>query len=565
MAGAVAVSIGKPGKRYNAKMTAYVWFLCLIGGSGGLLLGYDNGVIGGVTSMEAFQYKFFRGVYDAKELGGFHVNPNPVKAAYCSYNNQVLQLVVSSLYISALFSGIIASKFARLYGRKPVNIVAGAFFIVGAGILAGAVDVAMLVIGRVLLGVGVGLCSLVMPMYNAEVAPPHLRGGMNILFQWFVTFGILCAGLINYGCDFIDTWGWRLALGLAAIPGAIVFLGGLVMPESPSSLIERGHFEKARVVLSKIRGTNDVDEELADITEAARISNLAPHPMRNLFKPQYRPQLTISLLFMMFQQFTGINAIIFYAPVLFNSIGSGHTASLLNTVIIGAVNVLATVVAIVVVDRLGRKFLLIAGVVQMVIAEIVVGITLKYEFVKYAGQLPSGPSVGILVCICVFIAGFAWSWGPIGWLYPTEIQPLEVRAAACSFNVAMNMLFTFVIGQCFVTMLCTMEWGVFLFFAGMCVIMGLWAALLLPETKGVEIESVFRLFQDHWFWSKFPAVKNMSAVSSLPYSTKMGTEANAIGPALVPGAARLSAQPIPHDGNANNSSPLVGGNSKTVI
>ena len=88
----------------------------------------------------------------------------------------------------------------------------------------------------------------VMPMYNAEVAPPHLRGGMNILFQWFVTFGILCAGLINYGCDFIDTWGWRLALGLAAIPGAIVFLGGLVMPESPSSLIERGHFEKARVV-----------------------------------------------------------------------------------------------------------------------------------------------------------------------------------------------------------------------------------------------------------------------------------------------------------------------------
>jgi len=99
----------------------------------------------------------------------------------------------------------------------------------------------------------------------------------------------------------------------------------------------------------------------------------------------------------------------------------------------------------------------------------------------------------------------------------------------------------------------------------MCVIMGLWAAFLLPETKGVEIESVFRLFQNHWFWGKFPAVKNMSAVSSLPYNTKMGTEANAIGPALVPGAAWLSAQPIAHDGNATNGSPLVGGNSKTVI
>lgn len=517
MAGAVAV--GKPGKRYNAKVTAYVWFLCLIGGSGGLLLGYDNGVIGGVTSMSDFQAKFFRDVYNA-EHGGYAAPANPVKAAYCKYNNQLLQLVVSSLYISALFSGLVASKFARLYGRKPVNIVAGLFFIAGSAILAGAVDVAMLVVGRVLLGVGVGLCSLVMPMYNAEVAPPHLRGGMNILFQWFVTFGILCAGLINYGCDFINGWGWRLALGLAAVPGVIVFLGGIVMPESPSSLIERGHYEKARSTLARIRGTSDVEEELADITEAARVSNLAPHPMRNLFKAQYRPQLMISLLFMMFQQFTGINAIIFYAPVLFNSIGSGHTASLLNTVIIGAVNVLATVVAIVMVDRLGRKFLLIAGVVQMVASEIVVGVTLKYEFAKYGGTLPNAPSIGILVCICVFIAGFAWSWGPIGWLYPTEIQPLEVRAAACSFNVAMNMLFTFVIGQCFVTMLCSMQWGVFLFFAGMCVLMGLWAAFLLPETKGVEIEAVFRLFQNHWFWSKFPAVKNASAVAALPYTTK---------------------------------------------
>ncbi|KAL3147178.1 species-specific tRNA processing, variant 3 [Trebouxia sp. C0010 RCD-2024] len=417
MAGAVAVSSGKPGKRYNAKVTGYVWFLCLIGGSGGLLLGYDNGVIGGVTSMRDFQSKFFRDVYVA-ETGGYVV-ADPVKAAYCKYNNQVLQLVVSSLYISALFSGLVASKFARLYGRKPVNIVAGAFFIIGAAILAGAVDVAMLVVGRVLLGVGVGFCSLVMPMYNAEVAPPHLRGGMNILFQWFVTFGILCAGLINYGCSFINGWGWRLALGLSAVPGFIVFLGGLVMPESPTSLIERGHYEKARRVLTRIRGTSDIEEELEDMAEAARVSNLAPHPMRNLFKSQYRPQLVISLMFMMFQQFTGINAIIFYAPVLFNSIGSGHTAALLNTVIIGAVNVLATVVAIVVVDRLGRKFLLIAGVIQMVIAEIVVGVTLKYEFVKYQGSLPSPPSIGILVCICVFIAGFAWSWGPIGWLYPT--------------------------------------------------------------------------------------------------------------------------------------------------
>ncbi|KAK9817756.1 hypothetical protein WJX72_001683 [[Myrmecia] bisecta] len=524
------------GKRYNARMTAYVWMVCILGGAGGLLLGYDNGVIGGVTALPNFQLKFYPSIYEAEQLQKIGANN-----AYCKYNSQTLQLMVSSLYLSAIVFGLLAAPFTRKYGRKPPLVVAGIFFVIGSAVMAGGVNVAMLIVGRVLLGVGVGLASLVMPMYNAEMAPPHMRGAMNILFQLFVTIGILAAGLINYGASYMSgNGGWRMSLGLAGVPGLIVLFGGIVLPDSPNSLCERGQLDKARKVLERIRGTKDVQEEFDDMVEAARMANMVKNSMANLFKSKYRPQLVISLMFMMFQQFAGINAIIFYAPVLFSSLGSGHTASLLNTVIIGAVNVASTLVAVAFVDRVGRKFLLIAGGIQMIICEIIVGVTLKYEFGKYGATLPNASSIGILVVICVYIAGFAWSWGPIGWLYPTEIQPLETRAAGASLNVASNMLFTFVIGQCFVTMLCSMKWGVFLFFAGMVVIMVLWTIFFLPETKGLAIEEVFRAFQKHWFWTRASRITEVHNAGMLPVvGEKEGMEGKNVemggrGAALMP-------------------------------
>ncbi|KAK9813801.1 hypothetical protein WJX73_010313 [Symbiochloris irregularis] len=534
--------VGGLNKRYNGRSTFYIYFVVILGACAGLLLGYDNGVIGGVTAMADFQLKFFEDTLYAHNHPAEYLAMNPgqgVEAAqqaqladqeaaspYCKYDDQILQLVVSSLYLAAAATSVFAAHWARKFGRKPMLFISGVLFCVGAGLQGGAVDVGMLVAGRVVLGLGVGIASLVGPVYNAEMAPAHLRGAMNVLFQLAVTIGILAAGLINYGCEHLHPWGWRLSLALAAVPGALIALGGIVLPDSPVSYIERGHMEKAHKVLVRIRGVDNVDEEFQDIIEAARLSSQIKHPWRNLFKSQYRPQLIISLLFMLFQQFTGINAIIFYAPILFSSIGSSDTTSLINTVIIGAVNVLATLVAVFLVDRLGRKFLLIQGGVQMIIAEIVVGVTLKKEFEKASSSrlaniaaglvsadsplvVPDAVAIGVLVVICVFIAGFAWSWGPIGWLYPTEIQPLETRTAGASINTASNMIFTFVIGQSFVTMLCSMEWGVFLFFAGFVITMTLWTIFLLPETKGKDLENTFRTFQTHPFWSKFSRVNDI--------------------------------------------------------
>jgi hypothetical protein len=220
---------------------------------------------------------------------------------------------------------------------------------------------------------------------------------------------------------------------------------------------------------------------------------------------------------MIFQQFDGINAIIFYAPVLFDGLASGSLGPLLNTVIINGVNVLATFIAIAFVDRLGRRKLLITASIHMFIMQIIVAIILAVEFHKYGANLPNAVSIGLLVCICVYICGHAYGWGPIGWLYPCEIQPMETRAAGAGINTAQNMLFTFVIAQCFTTMLCSMKYGAFLFFAGCLVVMGLTVYFFFPETSGVPVETTHAVFKDHWFWPKvYPDILTVHAVDLGP-------------------------------------------------
>eukprot|EP00890_Picochlorum_soloecismus_P003999 jgi/Picsp_1/45/NSC_00045-R1_hexose transporter len=190
-------------------------------------------------------------------------------------------------------------------------------------------------------------------------------------------------------------------------------------------------------------------------------------------------------------------------PILFKSLGLGSDSALLNTVIVGAVNVVATLVAIFTVDRLGRKFLFIEGGAQMLSSMVVTAVVLAVEFSKYPdGVLPSGTAIGILVVICVFVAAFAWSWGPLGWLVPSEIQTLETRAAGMSAAVFINFLLSFIIGQTFVSMLCAMKWGVFLFFGGWVMIMTTFIIFFVPETRHVPVERVSLLFARHKIWRK---------------------------------------------------------------
>ncbi|KAI3498856.1 hypothetical protein L1887_34642 [Cichorium endivia] len=486
-------------KAYPGNLTLYVTVTCIVAAMGGLIFGYDIGISGGVTSMNPFLQKFFPRVYQ-KQIEDTSTNQ------YCKFDSQILTIFTSSLYLAALLSSLVASTVTRKLGRKLSMLFGGILFCAGALINGGAKAVWMLIVGRILLGFGIGFANQSVPLYLSEMAPYKYRGALNIGFQLSITVGILVANILNYFFDMIKGgWGWRLSLGGAVIPALIITVGSLVLPETPNSMIERGKKEEARTKLQRIRGVDNVDQEFHDLVMASEASKQIEHPWRNLLHKKYRPQLTMAILIPVFQQLTGINVIMFYAPVLFKTIGFGGKASLMSAVITGSVNVIATGVSIFGVDNWGRRFLFLEGGTQMLICQVAVAIFIgiKFGIDGNPGDLPKWYALVVVLFICIYVAGFAWSWGPLGWLVPSEIFPLEIRSAAQSVTVSMNMILTFIVAQVFLTMLCHLKFGLFLFFAFWVVVMTAFIYVFLPETKNIPIEEMVVVWKNHWFWSRY--------------------------------------------------------------
>ncbi|XP_004234230.2 sugar transport protein 8 [Solanum lycopersicum] len=481
-------------ERNNSKITIYVLSCWIFAAFGGLMFGYDIGISGGVSGMDDFLKKFFPKVYERKS----HAKENN----YCKYDDQLLQLFTSSLYLSALVASFFASKSATKFGRRLTICMASIFFLAGAVLSAAAKNKLMLIFGRILFGVGVGFGNETVPLFLTEVAPIQHRGAVNILFQLFVTIGIFIANLVNYGTSMIHPHGWRLSLGLAAVPAIVLFVGSFVITDTPSSLIERGKDEQGKTVLKKIRGVNDVEVEYQEIVAACEQAKLVKYPFRSLAKAASIPPLVIAILLQIFQQFTGINAIMFYAPVLFQTMGFKSEGSLLSSVITGLVNVGSTFVSIYLVDKVGRRKLLLQACCQMLISQLAIGAILVTNL-EETGTLNKKLAAIVVLLVCTYVMSFAWSWGPLGWLIPSETFPLETRTAGFAFAVSTNMLFTSLIAQAFLTMLCTMQAYIFFFFSAWIVVMGLFVIFFLPETKGVPIDSmVERVWMQHPVWKK---------------------------------------------------------------
>ncbi|KAK6147572.1 hypothetical protein DH2020_018484 [Rehmannia glutinosa] len=485
---------------YPGKLTSYVVLTVMAGAAGGLIFGYDLGISGGVISMAPFLEKFFPDAYK-KEAADTGNNQ------YCKFDSQTLQLFTSSLYLAALGASVVAAPLTRKYGRRITMMMAGFIFLIGAALTGGAVHLLMLIGGRILLGVGVGFANQSVPLYLSEMSPYNYRGRFNVLFQLMITIGILCANVINYLTDKISGgWGWRVSLGLAGVPALIILVASFFLSDTPNSLVERGMEDEAKTLLKRIRGVDDVEAEFTEMLQARNEARLVDNPWRNLMTRRcYRPQLAMSILIPFFQQFTGINVIMFYAPVLFKTLGFGGSASLMSSVITGIVNMFATGVSIYGSDRWGRRSLLLEGGIQMLIFQVAIAglIGSKFGVTGNVTEIPTSFASVVVACICVYVAGFAWSWGPLGWLYPSEIFPLEIRSAAQSVVVAVNMLSTFVVGQFFLSMLCAMKYGLFIFFAFFVVVMTLFCYFFMPETKNIPIEEMTQVWRNHWFWKRF--------------------------------------------------------------
>jgi sugar porter (SP) family MFS transporter len=425
---------------------------------GGLLYGYDTGVISGAL------------LYLKHDLG--------------VANNGFLQgLITAAILIGAMIGALSGGALADRTGRRKLTLYAAVIFAIGAVGSALSPDVAVIILFRVVLGIGVGFASVVVPMYISEISPTAVRGRYTSIYQLMITIGILVAYLIDYGLSSIQAW--RLMLGLALIPAVVLFAAMLGLPETPRWLIKHGQVELAKKVLHKTRPPGEIEEELAGIQEAEHQEQHGAG-WGVLTKPWMRPALGIGFGLTVLQQFVGINTIIYYAPTTLSQLGFGSSASILGEVGIGVVNVIFTFVAIRYMDRWGRKPLLITGSVGMAVSlGVLAGLTLAEGL--------TGGAIGVItiICLAAYIAFFAATWGPTVWVMLPEIFPLRVRGPAEGSATWGNWAANFVVSLTFPVILLAIGNGFsMLIFAIISALSLLFLAKVLPETKGRSLEQL---------------------------------------------------------------------------
>jgi sugar porter (SP) family MFS transporter len=446
----------------HSDVSFFVAMVATIAAIGGGLFGYDTGVISGAI------------LYIKKEF--------PIDDA-------TEGLVVSAVTVGALFSALIAGVLADRSGRRLTNIAAGIVFAVASILCAVANSVATLIAGRFLVGCGIGLTSVGGPMYIAEASPARVRGTFVSLFQLAITVGILLAYIV---CAVLaPSSAWRWMLGLAALPGLLLAVGMLFMPESPRWLVKQGHRREARAVLAQIDPDGDPDTALAQLERD--LSAEGQGTWSELTRRSLRPALIVGIGLAVFQQVTGINAVIYYAPQIFQAAGfTSDLTSLAATTGIGIINVLATFIAIWLVDRAGRKPLLIAGVLGMVTTLGVLGLAFRDDAGRAAGNL----GVITAVCLAAYIVFFAFSLGPIVWLMISEIYPLRNRAQAVAVSTASNWGANFLVSLTFPIL--TNRLGsspTFFIYAALGVVTLLFVIARVPETKGRTLEEISALWR----------------------------------------------------------------------
>ncbi|XP_010443972.1 PREDICTED: sugar transport protein 3-like [Camelina sativa] len=495
----------------GGKITYFVVASCVMAAMGGVIFGYDLGVSGGVMSMGPFLKKFFPKVYKLQEEDRTRRSNNH----YCLFNSQLLTSFTSSLYVSGFVATLLASSVTRSWGRKPSIFLGGLAFLAGSALGGSAQNVAMLIIARLLLGVGVGFANQSVPLYLSEMAPAKYRGAISNGFQLCIGIGFLTANLINYETQKIKHgYGWRISLATAAIPASVLTLGSLFLPETPNSIIQTtGDVRKAELMLCRVRGTQNVQDELTDLIEASSDSVTDSNAFVILLQKKYRPELVMALAIPFFQQVTGINVVAFYAPVLFRTVGFGESGSLMSTLVTGIVGTASTFLSMLVVDRIGRKTLFLIGGLQMLVAQVTIGVIIMVAEGHNNGVIGEEYGYTVVVLVCVYVAGFGWSWGPLGWLVPSEIFPLEIRSQ--SVTVAVSFVFTFAVAQSVPPMLCKFRAGIFFFYGGWVVVMTVAVQLFLPETKNVPIEQVAGLWDKHWFWRRMTKKRDIQETTIL--------------------------------------------------
>ena len=366
-------------------------------------------------------------------------------------------------------------------------------FTAGALLTAISPNLVFFLVCRVIVGLGIGAAASVVPVYISEIAPPRLRGALVTFNQLAVTVGIAVSYWADLAFAHADL-GWPPMFASAAIPSIALFLGMLLCPETPRWLASKGRWDEARAVIEHIK-EEQLEQELADIRRSLS-EERQQAGIRELFIPSLRVALIVGVGLAVFQQFVGINTVIYYAPTIFQQAGfASATSAILATSVVGVVNVLATIAAILLVDRLGRRMLLLGGSIIMGVALVMLGII----FAHNAGHIGSLT----LIALIIYILAFALSFGPVFWLMSAEIFPTRVRAAGASMSSFANWTANLLVSITFLSLIGALGAPVtFWLYAFFGVLAFIFSWVLVPETKGRSLEQIERYWENRRHWDR---------------------------------------------------------------
>jgi MFS transporter, SP family, galactose:H+ symporter len=435
-----------------------VYLATAISALGGMLFGYDIGVISGAILFIKSDFSLSPGLEE---------------------------IIVSSVLLGSLVGAVGGGLLADRLGRRRLLIAAAVVFALGAVGAALAPGTAWLVAARIVAGAAIGIASFVAPLYISEIAPVAIRGKLVSINQVALTSGIV----ISYGIDyaFAGSQAWRWMFALAVIPAAAFALGLMFIPESPRWLVGRGHVDQARAVLKRIRGPDQVEGELTEIQHS--VAQQKGH-WSELLGPRLRPAMIVGIGLAIAQQITGINTVIYYAPTILNFAGlSSSSVAILASVGVGVVNVALTLVAMQLIDRVGRRPLLLVSLAGMALSLFVLG--LAFALPQLAGSLGWIAVIGLMT----YVGSFAVGLGPVFWLMLSEIYPLRIRGRAMSVGTVANWSANLIVALSFLTLTQVLGTAPTFWLYGV-VSVGAWvfAFFLVPETKGRSLEDI----EAHW-------------------------------------------------------------------
>lgn len=465
----------------------YITLITGIASLGGFLFGFGTGVISGALPF--------------------------LKQCWGGLSASELEWITTSGLIGAVIGALVTGKLTDNYGRKYMLISAAIIFAIGSALSGAATSAAFLTVGRAILGISVGMASFITPLYISETSPANHRGTLVAAFQLMITIGIFASYTADLAlADELNPFSWRWMFYIGIFPAIVLFLGMLFLPESPRYLLRMCKTEEGREILERVGLAENIEDTVNAITCAAERDRGEHFKWRDLFKAPFRYAMVIAIGIMFFQQFVGINTVIYYIPGLFLfSDTSSSSAAIVAMTSIAAVNMLATIFIMFVIDKIGRRKLFVIGLAGMFVSLITLASLFKYYYIF-------GSSFQVITIFSVFlyVIFFAISIGPLAWILISEIFPLNLRGVGMSIGALANWLFNSAVTFLFIRF--TSFFGSnnaasasndpnlsmwFLIYALVALVGIIWGWKYIPETRNVSLEQI----EDHWESEKKPREK----------------------------------------------------------